>query len=102
MCMGCTQVLGASISSMGRVAGIQPPGCLSQMLQLEVPDALPVCQPMLITCLLGWFLLCLRVMRRHFAPVCKHMYHSQITLCSQKLLEQKFLPPRLLTKGCFA
>lgn len=101
MRMGCTQVLRARVSSMGWVPSIQPPGCLSQMLQLDVPDALPVCQPMLITCPLGWFLLCPRVMCRHFAPVCKHMYYPQMTLCSQKLLE-KFLPLRPLTKGCFA
>lgn len=101
MRMGCTQVLWARVSSMGWVPGIQPPGCLSQMLQLDVPDALPVCQPMLITCPLGCFLLCPKVMCRHFAPVCKHMYYPQMTLCSQKLLE-KFLPLRPLTKGCFA
>lgn len=43
-----------SISNTEWAPGTQPPGYLSQMLLLEVPDALPACQTMLITCYGGF------------------------------------------------
>lgn len=44
-----------SISNTEWAPGTQPPGYLFQMLLLEVPDALPACQTMLITCYGGFY-----------------------------------------------
>lgn len=54
MWIQCTVIL-ASISNTEWAPGTQPPGYLSQMLLLEVPDALPACQTMLITCYGGFY-----------------------------------------------